>query len=113
MTTAIQTLSAEIDTLRSEPIPAVEAWRAVCSLVRGRGASFTKQIAGWGRDHYADCNASGGNSETRCRCCDRIIGQHSPRSALPAMLDTLAKQYVEQKVESVMKKQVGEFLRGR
>ena len=30
-----------------------------------------------------------------------------------AMLDKLAKQYVEQKVESLLKKQVGEFLRGK
>ena len=32
---------------------------------------------------------------------------------LSAKLDQLAKQYVEEKVEAVLKKQVGEFLRGR
>jgi hypothetical protein len=45
-----------------ENVPVRQAWRLLAAELKCAGITATKQRSGWGRSHFADCNASGGNS---------------------------------------------------
>lgn len=55
----IDTLATECRTLATDPVPAHQAWQAICRAISGLPLRLGKQRSGWGRSHYGDPNARG------------------------------------------------------